>query len=208
MDRLAEEERAKYQAMWARLEYRRYSPGEDLVETAIEALGMKAGESVIDYGCGTGRAAKKFEHKGFIVRGVDFVAKALETDVPFSAHCLWDLPAIDSDWAFCSDVMEHISTEMVGAVLAGIANRTTRGAFFQISTVPDGLGSLIGKVLHLTVRPAGWWANRLKRHWSEVRILSKSGGSQKSNTFLGAGTGFHESSTFVGSHTSVTFACA
>ncbi len=186
MDRLAEEERTKYQAMWARPEYRRYSPGEDLVGTAIEALGMRPGESVIDYGCGTGRAAKKFEHKGFIVRCVDFVAEALETDVPFSAHCLWDLPVMasegtqksttflgPSDWAFCTDVMEHIPTEMVGAVLAGIADRTRSAAFFQISTVPDGFGRLIGKVLHLTVRPAGWWANRLKRHWSEVRALGE-----------------------------------
>lgn len=176
MDRLADEERAKYQAMWARPEYRRYSPGEDLVETAIEALGMRPGEmgpDVIDYGCGTGRALKKFQDKGFTVRGVDFVAKALETDVPFSAHCLWDLPVMSSNWAFCTDVMEHIPTEMVGAVLAGIANRTTRAAFFQISTVPDGFGRLIGEVLHLTVRPAGWWGNRLKRHWSEVQALGE-----------------------------------
>jgi hypothetical protein len=65
------------------------------------------------------------------------------------------------DYAYCCDVMEHIPTEYVMATLQNIMATCTEGAFFYICLVPDGFGALIGKPLHLTVRPFMWWRDKL-----------------------------------------------
>jgi hypothetical protein len=44
--------------------------------------------------------------------------------------------------------------------------------FFQISTVDDAMGALIGMPLHLTVQPYEWWLNKFRErnciiHWSK-----------------------------------------
>ena len=64
-------ERAKYEAMWAREEYRRYSPGEALVGMAIEALGIGPCDYVIDYGCGSGRAAQHLARVAAAVTAIE-----------------------------------------------------------------------------------------------------------------------------------------
>lgn len=51
------QERLKYTRMWDQPRYRQYSPGEACAAKAIAALAMAPGESVTDFGCGTGRAA-------------------------------------------------------------------------------------------------------------------------------------------------------
>jgi 2-polyprenyl-3-methyl-5-hydroxy-6-metoxy-1,4-benzoquinol methylase len=137
---------------------------------------MRAGESVTDFGCGTGRAARVFQRHGLRVLAVDHAANCLDKGipVPLEIACLWDLPPHPvTDHGFCADVMEHVPPEHVEATLAGIARRVSRAAFFKISTVPDGCGKLIGETLHLTVRPAGWWLETVGRHF-RVRAATPS----------------------------------
>lgn len=164
-------EREKYEKVWADPRYREHSPGERLVEKAIGELGMRHGQSVIDYGCGTGRAVEKFTRAGFITLGIDHAGNCLDPDVlgRFMRACLWDLPAISSDWAFCTDVMEHIPEEKVDEVLTRMRANTGCGAFLQIAFNPDGFGPmLIGEPLHLTLKPANWWTEKLTELWREV----------------------------------------
>ena len=52
--------------------------------------------------------------------------------------------------------MEHIEPEKVATVIKNIMGAADK-VFFQISTVPDTMGALIGQQLHLTVEPAAWW---------------------------------------------------
>lgn len=166
-------EREKYEKVWTFKEYRQHSPGELCVEKAVHALGMTPGESVIDYGCGPGRATAKFNAMGFNVLGVDHAHNCLDDDVrvPLTVACLWDLPILASDWAFCCDVMEHIPEEKVELVLEAIRVRTRKGAFFQIATFNDGFGlQLVGKPLHLTVKPADWWREKLWDVWANVEM--------------------------------------
>jgi len=176
---LTEREREKYEKVWKFPKYRDYSPGEELVDTAIESLGMGATQGigclheVIDFGCGTGRAAKKFQDRGYHVIGVDLAANCLDegVDIPLINACLWELPVMWADWAFCTDVMEHIPEEKVTSVFSSIRMRTEKGAFFQIHTAQDGFGSQVGEVLHLTIKNGEWWKSQAEMFWDNVKIL-------------------------------------
>lgn len=165
---LEDRERDKYAAMWDYDAYRLRSPGTEHVIDAILKLGIEPGDSLIDFGCGTGRATKLLRDGGVDATGVDLVPSALETDVPFVEACLWFLPAMSADWGFCCDVMEHMPTEKVADVLAGIAASVKRGAFFAIDSGRDDMGQLIGHMLHLTVRHPAWWERQLKEHFASV----------------------------------------
>lgn len=176
---LYERERDKYQAMWAHDSYRVRSPGAEHVVDAILKLGIERGDALVDFGCGTGRATKVLKDHGVHAWGVDIAPNALEVDLGgcFIEACLWDLPSLKTDWAFCCDVMEHIPTEKVDAVLSGIAKvHGLRGAYFAIDTDRDDMGQLIGATLHLTVRPVDWWKAQLEKHFRFVDQYEAEGG--------------------------------
>jgi SAM-dependent methyltransferase len=169
------EERDKYERMWRVDEYRGNSPGEQLVDVAISELGMKPGESVIDFGCGPGRATQRLKNLGFDVLGIDIAENSRDKgiDVPFRLGCLWDLPddIAPADWGLCCDVMEHIPPEKVGSVLQNIRAKTKRGVLFNIAFFHDGFGNVIGERLHLTVQPREWWLDRLKVFWPNTVVI-------------------------------------
>lgn len=169
---LEDRERDKYRLMWDQPSYRDYIPGLEHVDAAIEALGIKVGDGLLDFGCGSGRATKAFIDRGIKAAGIDFAPNALDEVVPFTLAALWDLPGMltpVADWGFCTDVMEHIPPEKVDDVLSGIAGTIgLRGAYFAIDSVPDRQGLIIGQVLHMTVRPPAWWAEKLAHYFASV----------------------------------------
>jgi hypothetical protein len=173
---LEQREQAKYEEVWTHDAYRKDAPGEHFVSDAIASLGMALGDSVNDYGCGTGRASAKFIALGYALTAVDFAVNALEHDVPFVKACLWDLPDnLESDWAYCTDVMEHIPIEKVEAVISGISSRTLKGAYFNIATRPDNLGALIGRKLHMTVMQGSGWRAFLSKYFARVEMIERDG---------------------------------
>jgi hypothetical protein len=56
---MREQERTKYERIWDFPQYRKNSPGERLVDDAIERMGMKSG-TVIDFGCDSAGLAGVF----------------------------------------------------------------------------------------------------------------------------------------------------
>lgn len=173
---LEEREREKYEAVWAEDKYREHNPGEHHVGLATLKLGIERGDTLIDFGCGTGRGARLFIDRGIKAKGVDFARNALDADIPFVNACLWDMPEMLADWGYCTDVMEHIPTEKVDAVLAGIAARTRYGVYFNIATRDDVMGGRIGRRLHMTVMDAEQWEKMLQRHWYTVKTVYSSEG--------------------------------
>ena len=168
---LEDRERDKYREMWSNAQYRNLIPALDHVDAAIEKLRIRSGDALVDFGCGSGRATKMFQDKGVYAVGVDIARNAVDADLKgaFVEACLWKLPPLRAEWAFCVDVMEHIPPERVDDVLAGIARTIDlRGAYFAIDSVRDELGVLIGQPLHLTVRHPAWWHRRLKDHFAHV----------------------------------------
>lgn len=169
-------EREKYEQVWKHSEYRRQAPGERYISLAVQLLGAKRGETIIDFGCGTGRAAQRLQDMGYCVTGVDFAANCLDEGitVPLVQACLWDMPVIKAKFGFCTDVMEHIPNERVEEVLKQISERCS-SAFFNISTGSDNMGALIGKTLHLTVMNAANWEKLLIKYWGCVETTVNDG---------------------------------
>jgi hypothetical protein len=169
---LAEAEGQKYRAVWGNDRYRDIAPGMRYLDSALEWLKPTPGASFTDWGCGTGRAGEALADKGFAVRLVDIAPNAYRGTLPFTTACLWQLdgaavPA--TDYGYCTDVMEHIPTEYVDDVLAGIAARTVAACYFQIALFEDHHYTQHGQ-LHLTVKPGEWWQEHLSRHFKAVEV--------------------------------------
>jgi hypothetical protein len=169
-------EQEKYRAMWAIDGYRNVSPGEEVAETFVQVCKVTGNHSVADIGCGTGRGGQRIhELTGCRVELFDFAENCLDksVDLPFTVADLTHPIPTACDFAFCTDVMEHIPPEDIEAVLNNVLGCAAE-AFFQISLVPDHMGSEIGHPLHLTVRPFEWWADQFHLlgasiKWSENR---------------------------------------
>jgi len=179
-------ERSKYEQIWQHDKYRETSPGEQLGHMFLQQAKPAVGETVIDFGCGTGRGGLMLNALGGLKPVfVDFASNALDPDIreasaknpdkwPFYRHDLskWPYPMElkGVKYGYCCDVMEHIPPEQVMLVLKNIL-RSARHVFFSIATEPDNLGGLIGEQLHLTVQPFEWWLDKFNElqcsiHWS------------------------------------------
>jgi SAM-dependent methyltransferase len=168
-----------YERVWEDPRYRKTAPGEAHVERFL-SLAHPYGE-VIDFGCGTGRAAAAIASRaGVRVTALDFAANAPDNgevqagvpaspapDVPppnvtFRVHDLRNPLSGVAPFGFCTDVLEHIAPEDVEGVLLN-ALTAARRVYLAISTVPDHFGpALLGEPLHLTVRPHDWWKGSLE----------------------------------------------
>lgn len=156
-------EREKYERMWGLAAYRSTSPGARVVANFIDMVEPEAGASIVDCGCGTGRAGVKLARAGFDVVLVDFAGNCRDAEaegLPFVEADLSEAIPVQADYAFCADVMEHIPPEQIDAVLANLFACAPR-VFLQISTVDDCCGKLIGERLHLSVHPHAWWREKL-----------------------------------------------
>lgn len=166
---LTEIERNKYRRIWEIDEYRSYSPGIKYID---RFLAMTEPDSVIDFGCGTGRAALVLHHRGYIVTAVDFAENSIEVELPFVNACLWeDIGVAPVRYGYCTDVMEHIPTEKVDDVLENITSLCDE-VFFSISFRDDSFGKFIDEQLHMTVRKADWWSQKLSNYGEITRATA------------------------------------
>lgn len=161
-------ERDKYRLMWRFDSYRTAAPGEGLWRYFVDLV--KPDSTIIDFGCGTGRAALALAQAGHKVILVDFADNCRDEEALSLPFLEWDLSLpcpLRAKYGLCTDVMEHIPPEQVDVVLANIMG-SAENVFFQISLVDDVCGALIGQPLHLSVHPYEWWLERLERHGEVV----------------------------------------
>lgn len=165
-------EREKYERMWRIPEYRNHSPGERHAPRVFIAWGRPTGATLVDLGCGTGRGGQAFAALGMKVTLLDFVEHAPNPDCPLPFVCA-DLngpPSVVADYAYCCDVLEHIPENELDAVLSHIAGSMRIKGYIRAFVGPDGYGKRIGETLHVTDRPAAWWAGLARKYF---RVLSE-----------------------------------
>jgi SAM-dependent methyltransferase len=178
---LLDKEREKYRRMWREVPgYRSNSPGERLVPEFLRRSGWQGGDTLIDLGCGPGRAGAKLRDAGLSVTFLDITVAAPDpTSIakPFIEACLWELPPMPVyDWAYCCDVLEHIPPSKVDKVLDNIRVITGKGAFLQIALWPESWGNEIHETLHLTVKPSQWWKPKISKRWKNVEFSDSGDG--------------------------------
>lgn len=191
MNQLATHEREKYEKAWAIPEYHNFSPAMNIMPLfkamvkppkrptgkgkAAQRLENYALPTLLDIGCGTGRASEHLSEKGWSVTMLDHVQVNKDSELPFiKANIFGQWPTnkigvrkigpqgwtYPFDQGFCCDVMEHIPPEEVDAALNNIATRCER-MFFSINFNADHFGAQVGHPLHLTVQPFMWWVRKL-----------------------------------------------
>jgi hypothetical protein len=176
MENQLQDERQKYETVWGHDDYRKFSPGLQVISQS-NVLGFfrsKGVSSILDAGCGSGQVMEwlvRNHSNEFRVHGFDIAANCLN---PFftgreneflSLGCLWvpgDMPQ-GYDAVFCTDVLEHIPSEHIDAVLGNLCAAAGKAAFLGIALFEDGFGpAIIGSHLHLTVKPIEWWLERVR----------------------------------------------
>lgn len=187
MDFLSNAEKQKYNTLWQTYpSYRDVSPAEELVPFYLKHFHrqIKPGERLLDFGCGTGRAAKSFLSAGLSVELIDCSSQCLDEEISllinwvgercrFWEACLWDLPPAlkAGEWGLCCDVMEHIPPEKVDLVLQNISSRVLKEVLFSIYLEEDRFGKELGIPLHLTLQSKDWWQTTLERHFDSAQCL-------------------------------------
>jgi SAM-dependent methyltransferase len=162
----AAQERDKYAEIWGFEEYRTAnSPGLINVERFMSVVKPASGSTIIDIGCGAGKAGLEFQALGLVPSWVDITGAALDPAIDrrsFVESPLWNDWRRKQGWdyGFCCDVLEHIPPEYTMLSLDRIISNC-RTSWLQIALRPDEFGKLIGEPLHLTVRPFDWWLIRL-----------------------------------------------
>lgn len=176
-------EQQKYEAMWGFDEYRAVAPGEHLAEKFVELTSISRLNTVIDFGCGTGRGAKKVhELTGCEFILIDFASNSLDTDIQkeewftLLQRDLTKPLSVIFEFGLCTDVLEHIPTSDVDVVIENIM-AASDNVFFQISLVEDNCGALIGRPLHLTVKPFQWWVDKFCALGYEIAYQEDQGNS-------------------------------
>jgi hypothetical protein len=166
------DEQKKYIKCWDVDQYREYSPGKEAVGTFLEAASPSEGETIVDWGCGSGKGSKELYDAGLDVTMLDFAFNCLDQDIKelaeendrlrFVEHDIGEAITLPSTYGYCVDVMEHIPEERVDAVLDTILNNSTH-VFFEISTQDDVFGHHqdIDEDLHLCVHDYQWWLEKL-----------------------------------------------
>lgn len=105
--------------------------------------------TVLDYGCG----------KGTFAAAVDFPVIEYDPCIPGK-----DSPPAAADMVVCTDVLEHVEPDRLGAVLAHIAALARRAALIVVHTGPSRRTLPDGRNAHLIQQPAAWWREQVAAH--------------------------------------------
>lgn len=138
----------------------------------LEGFGshLRAGQTLIDFGCGAARVTKNFLAKGLNVTLVDISPYALDEEVRkmlillsnqvhFVQACLWQLPKQlkSAYWIYCCNVLEHIPQDSLDSVLGQMSDRMRFGGYISICLKED-----------LAKRKKEWWQKKLAKYFSLI----------------------------------------
>lgn len=117
---------------------------------AVIAESMGKIDAILDYGCGQNTLAAALGGMGFRTRSYDPALPAFDAEPDAS------------DLVVCTDVLEHVEGDCVGAVLAHLAALTRLSLFVVVSLVETSKTLSDGRQAHITLHPAEWWRARIE----------------------------------------------
>lgn len=113
--------------------------------------------SVLDYGAG----------KGMLAAEIDFPIWEYDPAIPGK-----DALPRPADLVVCTDVLEHIEPEHLGAVLCDLRRVTKRLGYFVIHTKAAGKTLPDGRNTHLIQQNEAWWRKHLALYFAVGKILT------------------------------------
>ena len=111
-------------------------------------------KTIIDYGAGKCTLGERLRSKGYKVTDYDPALKHIDS-----------LPTKPADLVTCTDVLEHIESDRLDAVLDTINRLMLKGGFFVICTKPADKRLPNGSGTHKIVKSKKWWIDKLSRYW-------------------------------------------
>jgi hypothetical protein len=116
------------------------------------AEGLKT-TSILDYGCG----------KGTLGRSLSIPIWEYDPAIPGKSD-----PPRPADLVVCTDVLEHIEPELLGATLYDLKRCTRKTGYFVINTAAAKKSYPDGRNTHLIQEKMDWWVARIKEFFSVV----------------------------------------
>jgi hypothetical protein len=135
--------------------------------------------SILDYGAGKGMAygearAKLTDGRELVgLHAIWDVASITLYDPAYPPHSA--LPSGQFDGVISTDVLEHCPEEDVPWMIAEIFGFARRFVFVSIACYPARKKLPTGDNAHITLKPAGWWLDRLETvaaHRPDVRYFA------------------------------------
>lgn len=126
--------------------------GRRWVDTVVALAKHFDAWSILDYGCGQGSLTAALSQTRLGGRRLDEYDPAIKgkSQAPTFA-----------DLVVCTDVLEHIEPERLGAVLAHLQMLTRKAALIVTHLGPANKVLADGRNAHLIQKPAAWW-------WAEI----------------------------------------
>jgi|DEB0MinimDraft_6_1074348.scaffolds.fasta_scaffold191917_1 hypothetical protein len=137
----------------------------DDIGIIVRAIQQNGFRGVLDYGCGKGT---------FKVRLAEHLPEVHveEYDPAISGK---DGDPKPQDLVIVMDVMEHIESDCVDAVLAHIGEKSLVSAIFLISNKPASKTLPDGRNAHLTVEAPEWWESKINAHFDVLQLEDMGG---------------------------------
>ena len=107
--------------------------------------------SVLDYGCGRGSLALALPELGIVEYDPAIEGK----DEP---------PSRTFDLVVCTDVLEHIESDKINAVVEHLSSLCERWLVAVISLVPTSKTLSDGRQAHILLRSVEWWTCMMESH--------------------------------------------
>jgi hypothetical protein len=175
MDKLSQEWQERFETIWEKGDYRAGSPGQRIIKRFLYYI--KPGETINDYGSGTGRAAVELLKAGHKVNMIDLAQNALEKEatdllgngLTFTHASLWEIPKDfpRASWGFCAEVLMTLPPEKLDQVLKNI-KATCSSLFLQVADWDD---PRVGFKVNTIIKDADWWEVQLKKFWKSVEQI-------------------------------------
>jgi len=122
---------------------------------------MTNSSSILDYGAGNSDYKRTvgwtWEDPGYTIHEYE----------PGKPELAGDPPICDA--SICIDVMEHVETDKVDNVIKHIYDKTNNWTYQTIALTAASGSFSERQNLHLTIKPADWWLEKLTPYWDLLK---------------------------------------